>query len=428
MSTLALSYNGGYYILHKSKIKMKSKHLVSVVILVTCLFKLTYSQYNWEQISVPDSTEVRSIYFHDEDSYLGTENGVYYSNDQFETIEHIGLENKNILTMLMTSNGELLTSSTGVIYKYLGNGEWQNLSYIPSSAICMYESENGDLFIGSWGYIHKSTDQGNTWNIVFESYNMEGINGIIDGTNGLLFAGSASLVGVGHPGGLYRSDDNGDSWELVSLEYHFISSIVSNSQYDIFVGTRGHWQTSEGHVFRSNDSLGLNWEDVYSNNLVADMDINEFGTLFIGCKSELNIGGVYCSFNNGDTWEDISGNLPHRYISKIEVSSENLVYILMYATNNLYRLTDTITSVPTNSQNNISIYPNPTTSNIIVEITTPIKKIIVTSVLSNSIADITTYETINNALSIDLSNYKRGVYLVTIITDNHVFTKTIIKR
>ena len=196
---------------------MKSKYLVTIVILVTCLLKLSYSQSNWEQISVPDSTEVRSIYFHDEDSYLGTENGVYYSSDQFETIEHIGLDNQIVLTIFMTSNDELLASSTGSIYKYLGNGEWQNLSSVQSSVICMYESKNGDLFIGSWGYIHKSTDQVNTWNIVFESYNMEGINDIDEGDNGLLFAGSTSLVGVGHPGGLYRTDDNGETWNCIVI-------------------------------------------------------------------------------------------------------------------------------------------------------------------------------------------------------------------
>jgi len=397
-------------------------------ILSTIILNITYAQYNWEQIPVSDSITIRSIYFHGENAYLGTENGVYYSNDQFETIEHIGLESQIVLTIFMTSNDELLASSTGSIYKYLGNGEWQNLSSVQSSVICMYESENGDLFIGSWGYIHKSTDQGNTWNIVFESYNMEGINDIDEGDNGLLFAGSTSLVGVGHPGGLYRSNDNGETWNLISLEYHFISSIVSNSQNELFVGTKGHWQTWEGHVFISLDSLGITWEEKFNNNLVVDMDINEFNTIFIGCASEGYDGGVFCSFDNGDNWEDLSGNLPHRYISKIGVSSENMVYILMYATHNLYRLTDTITSTPTNSQNNISIYPNPTTNNIILESTTPIKKIIVTSLLSNSIANITPYETINNVLSIDLSNYKSGVYLVTIITDNHVVTKTIIKR
>ena len=92
----------------------------------TIILNIAYAQYNWEQIPVSDSIKIRSIYFHDADSYLGTENGVYYSNDQFETIEHIGLENQIVLTLLVTSNNELLTSSTGLVYKYLGNGEWKS--------------------------------------------------------------------------------------------------------------------------------------------------------------------------------------------------------------------------------------------------------------------------------------------------------------
>ncbi len=395
----------------------------------TIILNIAYAQYNWEQIPVSDSIKIRSIYFHDADSYLGTENGVYYSNDQFETIEHIGLENQIVLTLLVTSNNELLTSSTGLVYKYLGNGEWQNLSSIQSSVICMYESDNGDLYIGSWGYIHKSTDQGNTWNIVFESYNMEGINDIYEGDNGLLFAGSTSLVGTGHPGGLYRSDDNGETWVLVSLEYHFISSIVSNSQNELFVGTQGHWQTGGGLVLKSLDSLGMTWVEKFNDNLIADMCINEFNTLFIGCKREGYNGGVFCSFDNGDSWEDLSGNLPNRYISEIGVNSLNLVYILMYASHNLYMLTDTITSTSTLPSINISVYPNPTSDYIIIE--NPINiinKVTLTNLYGQVELLIRPESTQNNEIIIDFRDFDKGIYIVTVESENFSESTKIIKN
>ncbi|MDZ7742832.1 MAG: T9SS type A sorting domain-containing protein [Bacteroidota bacterium] len=156
----------------------------------------------------------------------------------------------------------------------------------------------------------------------------------------------------------------GNPWQLVGLEYHYISSLEISSFDDIFVGTRGHWQYSGGRIFKSLDPMGNSWEIKLENNLIADMDINDYNTLFIGCSAEGYPGGVFCSYDNGDNWNDLSSGLPTRYIEKVFVSPDNILYVVTYATYRLYRFNDPISNKFCEKVDQIKVFPNPANKNI----------------------------------------------------------------
>ena len=82
--------------------KMTSK--LFLIFLLLCFGNSAYNQNNWEQVILSDSIDIKSLYFYEEDIYLATHNGVYYSNNNFQSINYIGLD-ENIIDCVLEVDG-----------------------------------------------------------------------------------------------------------------------------------------------------------------------------------------------------------------------------------------------------------------------------------------------------------------------------------
>ncbi len=399
----------------------KEAYLVLLgIVLSICSFA------QWEQVPIPDSVNALTIYFHEDDVYLGTTSGIYHSTDNCETWDYLGLEIHWIRAIMVTNDSSLLVGADGFVYKYLGNEQWEMLLTNPevNNIVCLHQSDSGYLFYSGWGGIFRSVDNGATWDKVLDTWFTEMINDIECNSFGILFAGSIAHVGP-NPGGMYRSDDGGSTWELIGLQKNFISCVEINSNDEVFAGSRGHAQTGLGQVFKSLDYLGNSWEAVFQHNLVTSMTINDFNTVFISCTRDGSEGGVYCSYDNGDNWEDITDNLTGRFIEYVASDFGNFVYIIYDMPGILFRTINPITEVNYLLDRQISFKVYPIPANDRLNIIFPEKgryTIEVNDLSGRKLLDYYTEVFSINEKSIDISAFKTGFYIVNIVSDNAVYS------
>ena len=150
--------------------------------------------------------------------------------------------------------------------------------YIKSLAI----NSNADLFAGTvLAGVFRSTDDGNDWTPVNHGLPTTAVLSLAVHPNGSILVGTSSEL-------VYRSVDNGESWSAVRLSGALFSSFVFNQEGDIFAaGNCGD------------------------------------GTWFDGPCSG---GGVYCSTDNGDTWEPVNTGLTNTEVYSLAMDSKGYLY------------------------------------------------------------------------------------------------------
>ncbi|MDP3462358.1 MAG: YCF48-related protein, partial [Bacteroidales bacterium] len=332
------------------------KYIFIVLILITQL--TSNAQYNWEQVTLPDSIGAGSICFYDNDIYLATGNGVYHSNDLCTSWEYIGLGQHPIWSIHVSTSGNLFAGTGSGIFKYEGNNNW-DLLYITEEAsniISIYESDSGYIFFGNWGGIYRSTDGGSIWSEVLDLLYMEVVKSITENDEGILFAGSTSYSGAVSPGGIYKSDDGGKSWSLVGLNNHFVSSVVTNSVNEIYAGTQGHWTMGTGRIYKSVDD-GQTWNIVLYNHYILSLTINEYDE--VAAASE---NGIFSTYDKGINWDNITPYWAGSYYKEVVFHPEGQLYAISHFEEaDLFRTLEPVTINENIAQHEVVFYPNPAT-------------------------------------------------------------------
>lgn len=184
----------------------------------------------------------------------------------------------------------------------------------------------------------KSYDQGETWKRISEdlTYNDPKKMGDISYQTitaidespfraGLLYAGTDD-------GRLWRTKDDGETWEDIRknpVPVRWVSRIVS-SKYDmgtVYVTQTGRRDDdAEVYIWRSTD-FGDSWEDISANipvgpvNVIREDPYNK-NILYVGTDV-----GVYISKDKGGSWETL-GDLPCTYVHDLKIHPrENLIII-----------------------------------------------------------------------------------------------------
>ena len=187
--------------------------------------------------------------------------------------------------------------------------EWQQTAGTPEGAgitEIVVLPENNYIFVttasfdwpnGDDGGVRRSTDDGDTWENLFDAYAGRTIT---LGDDGNLYA---SIWPYPQAEGLYRSTDNGNTWQLlvtVPTGNNIFSITVSTltNPYTIFAGTR------QG-VYRSVDN-GVTWAysttGIPANSWVRDIEVDSGGMVVAATHS-----GLFSSEDNGDSWEQATG-------------------------------------------------------------------------------------------------------------------------
>jgi photosystem II stability/assembly factor-like uncharacterized protein len=174
---------------------------------------------------------------------------------------------------------------------------------------CLY-AFNGYIFAGSnEGGLFRSSDNGNTWNFVFNLSSVYACD-----INGITSLGTYLFIAT-NSYGVYRSSDNGNTFQAFSNglpNLGTINSIVTSGQYVICGGYKPY-RTS---------NYGLSW-DSCANGMSGYTYIYSFssiGTNTYACR----MNGAYKSSNNGNNWVPINNGFNTTTITTIGSDGINL--------------------------------------------------------------------------------------------------------
>jgi len=177
---------------------------------------------------------------------------------------------------------------------------------------------------GNYLSVIRSFDYGNTWQevITFPS-NTEFPLDILIQNYDTIYIGTTNYIGGG---GVYRSTDGGGIWEHIGLTDYYVSSLALNSSGDLFAGVRGGNSCPTVGVFKLPHGQS-EWINVKDQELVTSMVINSKDEIYIGCSNlDEYEGGVRCSKNNGQTWENISPGIGDLDVIELVIDSEGYLY------------------------------------------------------------------------------------------------------
>ncbi len=231
------------------------------------------------------------------------------------------------------------------------------------------------FYMGSTGGgVWKTENAGETWENISDGFFKAGSIGSIevaDSDPNVIYVGTGSDAPRGNisPGiGIYKSTDKGKTWEHSGLrEGGQIGKIRAHPGNPdlVYAAVLGNifGPNQERGVFRSKDG-GENWEKIlFLNDETGAIDINidpnnprilyagfwraerKPWTLIDGAEE----GGVYRSFDGGDTWEQVLGGLPeNELLGKVDIAvspaDSNRIWVLQQTareeTGGLYRSDD----------------------------------------------------------------------------------------
>lgn len=428
-----------------------TKTLYKSLILVSAIFSFGFTlhaQDFWEIINTPDSIDVRALNVNaNNDIFIGNAytsgGGLYKSSDNGLFWELFGLYGTGIYTIEINELGYLFVHGGGDLLCSKDNGQsWENIYNWGGSEI---DSKPGGLMFisgstGSYINLLRSTDYGETWQEVAIYSNIEYVKAIEIKNSDTIYVGTIKFTGYG--GGVYQSVDGGDSWEHIGLYEHYVSSLAINSKGDVFAGTRGHYSLGGGGVFVLPNGQ-QEWINLNNSELVTSIAINSANKIFIGCSSlDAYYGGVRCSSDDGQNWEDISHQSMHYYdIDGLVFGPGEYLYAFSQNSSTpLYKSLEptTVSIYEQNTRQNITTYnyPNPfrditsiyfslnntQTADVQMHIYNSLGKVIESCALSVKPGS-------EQLIEFNAKDLPAGVYYYTISAGNmHAFNKMLLRK
>ncbi len=189
--------------------------------------------------------------------------------------------------------------------------EWQQTATTPEGGgvtEIVVRPDNNHIFVttasydwpnGDKGGVRRSTDDGDTWENLFDAYNGRTIT---FGADGNLYA---SIWPYPAHEGLYRSIDNGDTWDLLTMiasgnNIFSIAVSTSTNPHTIFAGTRkGVWRSTDNGINWAFANTGIPFPLV---TWVRDIEVDSSGIVVAATTS-----GLFSSEDNGETWQQATG-------------------------------------------------------------------------------------------------------------------------
>ncbi|GAT32580.1 hypothetical protein TSACC_2979 [Terrimicrobium sacchariphilum] len=190
-----------------------------------------------------------------------------------------------------------------------GRGYPRALAVDPNDPQVVYLGIDGDPEPGKMGGgIFKSLDGGATWKqLTSQPTGRRMYNGLaVDPTDSnRVFWGAC-----GNGGGVWRSNDGGESWEQVFRNEVFVWNVV--------VATDGTIYCSGEQLWRSKDQ-GKTWTRITNfpekPRAMVGIEVHPTNPNIIWVSrtnwGNLRLGSIHKTTDGGDTWTDITGNIPY---------------------------------------------------------------------------------------------------------------------
>jgi Secretion system C-terminal sorting domain len=380
-----------------------------------------FSQDFWEEIIVPDSISVYCVYVDQQDSlYLGSGSnfeanfkGVYKSNNYGLSWNYKGPDARWVSGLIADNDGTIYAGSKASLYRtYNGGDAWELVSDcgLDNTYTLLIQGKD-TIFAGGWRGFIRSFDGGINWDTTLSQGGGSSFTGIARNSQDQVFVVSSTFISG--TGGVFRTDNWGESWEKMLTKQ--VTSIAINAKDEIFIGLE--W---EG-IYKSIDA-GETWinitTDIYD---VMSIVVNQEDVIFVGCQGFL-MGGVFASYNDGQSWVSINSGLTSNWISKLYVDHNGFVYAVRTTQAHEHQLHRSVqTTVGINQKPIVQsyttlVFPNPIKNNKTLWIENQNKAIERIELYNTNAKQVFSkkIELYNNKLAITLPKLKAGLYHLVI--------------
>ena len=311
-------------------------------------------------------------------------------------------------------------------------GSWNDDRVNWSAPLAMDPVNPNVLYFGTYR-IWKSINEGYSWIDVSDDLT-KGINQYFHTITTIAVSPVNNLIVIAGSGDglIHVSTDAGVSWENITngIPDRWVTNVAGdpfdeNTIYATISGFR--WDEQLPHVYKSTD-LGQTWQDISGN--LPELPVNAIvldpeneGYMYVGTDA-----GVFFSNNSGQEWFMLSEGLPNVAVVAMKIHNPTRTLVVGTYGVSMYKLNmDDLVSVDeiaVKPQKSINVYPNPYSSSISFEGSSDQTQIAVyntsgTHILTTNIAN-TSYFT----------NLKTGVYFFKFIdvNGNIIQTEKLIKR
>ncbi len=373
------------------------------------------------------------------DHYISFDGGDSWSNmdSQFDDIKFTGVSiGRDGSVLIGTHGGEAWSYVSSKFYKSPdGLSDWEDLGQLFSPDVVdqntrkLYDvTRNNTFFIGRGTNIQKSTDNGQTWNILF-AIPLSGIHPISLAAS---YSGDTIIIGS-YNQGIYYSHDGGESFQSSESGIGNINVggvfVLPNGTI-IATALNGFYKSTDGGVsFNSIDYIDLDTnEPIYA--MFTFVLYNEARNQFYLVANAGGNNKVFVSTDACATWKNITGDLGSNDIIDFAVSKDHLFAVKSDQDPNIYRIKiDDLglgnSGVSTTEMNNVFMYPNPATHNIYFE-NLPEKSTI--SIINNLGQLVYQSNSENTPETIDVSSFAAGIYMVKIDSNHKVISKKLVVK
>ncbi|HPN38321.1 MAG TPA: T9SS type A sorting domain-containing protein [Melioribacteraceae bacterium] len=239
---------------------------------------------------------------------------------------------------------------------------------------------------------------------------------------------------------IWVSKNNGANWTKISsgLPTRWVTRVVvdpnnPNTVYATFSGLR--WKDPESHVYKSTNA-GETWINISSN--LPDAPVNAFA-VYTANTNVLCLGndiGMFISYNKGETWEVLGNGLPVVPINDMKIDPETNNLVIGTHGRGMYKIN--LATVLSDVDDNYSMqpemfklsqnYPNPFNPETSIEFYIPKEgkvKIEVFNSIGELVYELTNknYTEGNYKLNFNAKNISSGVYYYQ-MTYNNKYSKT----
>ncbi len=369
----------------------------------------------WIQTSL-DSTTVFVLAAKGDTIFAGTiGNGVYvsFNNGRSWVAANSGLTNLYVQSLAISGNNVFAGTLDGVFLSSNNGSNWSEADFgLPDLGVLALIAYNGYMFASSDG-VYKSANNGANWT------DANG-GGYITGepVNAFLISGDSLFAGTNN--GIWVTSDNGNQWIFCGLSDTIGVKSFAKSGGNIYAGS-DLW----GVYLSSNN--GNSWTPV--NTGLVNLEISSLAVKGNQTFAASRMHGVYLSTNNGGSWGAWNKGLPYpTLVQSLAINGDTIFAGIsgegVWKTSVLQM--NGIAEINT-KENNISVYPNPATDKITIEISGLSKESSFTIVNIEG-QQLITRQITEPKTQIDISNLTAGVYFVRLTNDRTVGVGKFIKE
>jgi hypothetical protein len=296
-----------------------------------------------------------------------------------------------------------------------------------------FDPQNNDILYYGTQRVYRSINGGDSWTAISDDLT----NG--PSTGNLNFGSltsidvsplNSNIIYVGaDDGNIWRTLNGGDTWEnsSSSLPNRWVTKVKASTldSQEVFVTFSGYrFGEDAGHIFHST-SNGDTWTDITAN--LPDIPVNDIEYApYEGYFVATDVG-VFAASTPGDDWY-VFGDLPAVVVNDLYMFGEKQLYAGTYGRSAYTRYVGELSVEEFPSLDTIlSVYPNPSSGVTTIALERSVEDAEV--ILYNQLGQVIMTQKMEGLITtIDVNNLSKGIYFVQVKGTGEVFSKKFIKN